>query len=71
VDLGAGGAGKEGGVKLKVRSCRVVKIPESEFDDSRVTEEWEVLWRGNGFVYIGYRLDFTEMRESNEDQNVD
>ena len=49
-------------MKIKVKSCRVEKIPESEFDASRVAEDWEVLCRKNGFVYLGYRLDFTEMR---------
>ena len=49
-------------MKLKAKACRIEKIPEKEFNPALISEEWEVLWRGNGYIYIGYRLDFTEMR---------
>jgi hypothetical protein len=54
---------------IKITMCRCEKIPEKEFDayHGPLSENWQEMWRKNGFVYVGYRADKL-LKEINHDQ---
>jgi len=42
-------------MNIKVIACKCEKIPEREFDEHpELNEDWEELYRKDGYVYIGF-----------------